>query len=132
MPDNVANARVHWRARQRLKTRYAALLDELQSIALIPAPPISPLSKVTVRSTMYLGNAMDDDNAAARHKPLLDWLKTRGYIADDRRKCLRWESFPEQIVRRTGHYHIELTIRNPTVVFESWAKSVQVHTRSFP
>jgi hypothetical protein len=59
---------------------------------------------------MYLGAAMDDDNAAARHKPLLDWLKTRGYIAADRRKCLRWESFPEQIIRRNGHYHIELTI----------------------
>ncbi len=59
---------------------------------------------------MYLGGAMDDDNAMARHKPLLDWLKTRGYIADDRKKNIVWEGLPEQIVKRDGNYRIELTI----------------------
>jgi hypothetical protein len=110
MPDNVANSRTHWRSRSKLKKKYRAQLDELQNAGLIPPPPKTPLPRVTVRSLMRLGNAMDDDNAIARHKPILDWLKTRGYIADDRRKCLRWESFPEQIVRRTGDYRIEITI----------------------
>jgi hypothetical protein len=110
MPDNVANARVHWRDRSRLKKKYRARLDELQAAGLIPPPPAEPYARVTVRSLMRLGNAMDDDNAIARHKPILDWLKTRGYIADDRRKCLRWETFPEQIVRRNGDYTIELTL----------------------
>jgi hypothetical protein len=110
MPDNLANSRTHWRTRSRLKKKYRAQLDELQNAGLIAPPPRHPLAHVTIRSVMQLGNPMDDDNAIARHKPILDWLKTRGYIVDDRRKCLRWEFFPEQIVRRDGNYRIELTI----------------------
>lgn len=53
---------------------------------------------------------MDDDNAAARHKPLLDWLRRSGYILDDKRKNCRWRNFPAQIVRRDGNYWIELTL----------------------
>jgi hypothetical protein len=110
MPDNVANSRTHWRTRSKLKKAYRAQLDERQNAGLIAPPPRTPLARVTVRSVMRLGNPMDDDNAIARHKPILDWLKTRGYIVDDRRKCLRWEALPEQIVRRDGDYRIELTI----------------------
>ena len=77
---------------------------------MIPSPPKLPFQKVQIRSVMQLGNHMDDDNAMARHKPLLDWLKTRGYIADDRRSVLRWEGFPEQIVKRNGRYSIILTL----------------------
>lgn len=110
MPDNIANSRMHWRARDRVKKEYAACLDDMQNCGLIPSPPKAPLQKATVRSVMQLGNAMDDDNAVARHKPVLDWLKTRGYIVDDRRANLRWESFPEQRVKRNGRYSITLTV----------------------
>jgi hypothetical protein len=35
---------------------------------------------------------------------------TRGYIAGDRRKNLRWEAFPEQVVKRDGNYRLVLTL----------------------
>ena len=110
MPDNIANARVHWRERDKLKKQYAARLDDMQGAGLIPEPPKTPFAKASIRSTMQLGNAMDEDNAMARHKPLLDWLKTRGYIVDDRRSCLTWEAFPHQIIKRNGRYTITLTL----------------------
>lgn len=114
MPPNLTNrssGKSHWRVIHREKKSYAKRLDELQLVGLIPPPPLAPLQKAMVCSTMHLGNAMDDDNALARHKPLMDWLKTRGYIADDRKKCLSWHSLPQQIVKRDGNYRIELTLR---------------------
>jgi hypothetical protein len=59
---------------------------------------------------MYLGGAMDDDNAAGRHKWAIDWLRTRGYLASDRRSGLRWERFPDQVVQRDGRYRLVLTL----------------------
>jgi hypothetical protein len=53
---------------------------------------------------------MDDGNAMNRHKWIEDWLTTRGYIVDDRKKNLEWEGFPEQIVKRDGNYSITLTL----------------------
>jgi hypothetical protein len=100
----------NWRARDQLRKKYFARLDELQAVGLLPAPPQTPFQKATIHSVMNLGGAMDEDNAMFRHKPLLDWLKTRGYIVDDRRSCLRWEALPEQIVKRDGRYQITLTI----------------------
>lgn len=113
MPANLTNrgsGRSHWRVIHTEKTAYRAQLDLLLAAKQLPRPPAEPFAKATVRSTMHLGGAMDDDNAMARHKVLLDWLKQRRYIVDDRRKCLRWESFPEQIIKRDGNYHIVLTL----------------------
>jgi hypothetical protein len=56
MPDNIANTRVHWRTRQRLKTKYAALLGALQGMGLIPAPTID-------------GNGVDSSVNALRRSP---------------------------------------------------------------
>lgn len=112
MPDSINsnNSRTHWAARNKLRKIYFARLDDMQGVGLIPGPPKTPLEKVTIRSVMHVGGSSDDDNAVARHKPVLDWLKTRGYIVDDRRANLRWEAFPEQIVKRNGKYTITLTI----------------------
>lgn len=114
MPELVTNSNRgrsrHWRAAHREKLAYWDKLDLLAAAKQIPRPPASPIAKCTVRSVMYLGGAMDDDNAIARHKPLLDWLKKRSYIVDDRRKCLRWEALPDQIVKRDGNYRIVLTL----------------------
>ena len=104
----------HWRSMEREKKSYWTSLDERQECGLIPAPPVSPLQCVTVRSSMVLRGAMDDDNAAARHKWLLDWLVSRGYIASDRRVHCRWEAFPEQRVTRSEPARITLTI-TPTL-----------------
>lgn len=100
----------HWRAMYREKLAYWQRLDLLVLARQIPRPPARPIARATLRSVMYLGGAMDEENAAARHKIAIDWLRERGYIADDRRKNLRWESFPEQVVKRDGNYRIALTI----------------------
>ena len=114
MPPNLSNVAARasrsGKAQHFAKLRYWKQLDERQQCGLIPAPPSTPLESVTLTSVMYLGNAMDDDNAVARHKWVLDWLRTRGYVRDDRRRNLRWGAFPEQVVRRGHEYGIEITL----------------------
>lgn len=100
----------HWRAIHAEKLDYWRLLDLLVAARKIPRPPASPIVRATFRSVMYLGGAMDEENAAARHKIAIDWLCTRGYLAGDRRKNLRWEAFPEQVIKRDGNYRLVLTI----------------------
>jgi hypothetical protein len=100
----------HWRAVERAKRRYWAALDERQNCGLIPPPLPRPLDRASLRSVMYLGAPMDDDNAVARHKWILDWLRTRGYVRDDRRKVLTWAAFPDQIIKRGQEYRIELVL----------------------
>ena len=111
MPENLANARGHWRRRYRSKTELWDELDMRVLLKMLPKPVAGmPWISVTVRSVMVLGNPSDDDNAVARHKSILDWLKKHRYIVDDRRKNLRWESFPEQRISRKEPASITLTI----------------------
>ena len=111
MPPNISNgSHGHWQARHQGKKRYWAVLDSLQARGAVPPPPPRPMKKATLHSRMYLGNAMDDSNAMRRHKWVEDWLVTRGYLVDDRKKCLTWAGFPEQIVKRDGNYRLELTL----------------------
>lgn len=114
LPPNLTNNggrnSTHWRIHYRERKDYLAKLDVLLMMKKLPPVPPAPFPRVTVRSVMYLGGAMDDDNAMARHKVCLDFLKKRGYIVDDRRSCLRWEGLPEQIVKRNGDYKIILTV----------------------
>jgi hypothetical protein len=118
MPPNIANgSHGHWRARHREKKEYWDALDVYASVLaaghpryVIPPPPPQPFPKATIRSVMYLGAAMDDSNAMRRHKWVEDWLTTRGYIVDDRKKCLKWAGFPEQIIKRDGNYRLVLTL----------------------
>jgi hypothetical protein len=119
MPEIASNRRHgksrHWRAVERDKTAYWAQLDELQLFKRIPPPPARPFAKATLRSTMYLGAAMDEDNAVHRHKWVIDWLRTRGYLVSDRRTCLRWEGFPDQVIKRDGDYRLVLTLTSREV-----------------
>lgn len=112
MPAPVTNRRTGngWRTVHAEKLRYAAACDALQGAGLIPPPPRTPFARATIASVMHLGHAMDDDNALVRHKVSIDWLRTRGYIADDRKKCLQWAGLPEQIVKRDGNYRLVLTL----------------------
>ncbi len=111
MPRNIGNgSHGHWRARHAQRVAYFRALDMLQLLGKIPAPPTSPHGRVRVDSIMHLANQMDVDNALRRHKWILDWLKTRGYIADDSPKHLEWVSFPEQRVKRDGNYRVELSL----------------------
>lgn len=120
MPPHVTNrarGSTHWRRAYTEKREYWNTLDYIACsngaafpTMKIPRPPGQPFECVAVRSLMHLGGAMDDDNALARHKPLLDWLKTRGYLVDDRKKNVVWEALPDQKVRRDNNYRIELTV----------------------
>jgi hypothetical protein len=114
MPPTLSNSDKgrsrHWRALEREKAAYwMRCLLEKQHKRIAP-PPATPIAKATLRSTMYLGAAMDDDNAATRHKWAIDWLVAQGYLISDRRTCLRWERFPEQVIKRDGNYRLVLTI----------------------
>lgn len=112
MPENLTNPRRrgHWAAVHGAKQKYLAACDLLQKFGQVPPPPRRPLGRVTIASVMRLGAAMDDDNAMARHKWALDWLKTRGYVADDRRNNIRWVSLPHQVVKRKQAYQLEITL----------------------
>lgn len=126
MPANIANgAHRHWSAVYRDKNAYWDALDAIaagtrarhsRGITLIkpcfviPEPPPEPFPRATIRSVMHLGAAMDQSNSMRRHKWIEDWLKTRKYIVDDRKKCLTWEGFPEQIIKRSAIYRIVLTL----------------------
>jgi hypothetical protein len=102
MPLNLANARLHWRAKDRERDAYFTHCDALQARNAVPAPPAVPLVRATIAAAMVLGGHMDDDNAMARLKWPVDWLRTRGYIADDRRKNLRWTGFPSSTSRASS------------------------------
>ena len=102
LPPNMANARGHWRTRERTRKAYLAACDDLQLIGRVPAPPATPLPRALITAHMTLWNPMDDDNAKARCKHAIDWLVTRGYLVDDRRTCLTWTGDPTQTVSRTA------------------------------
>jgi hypothetical protein len=110
MPVNLANARMHWRVKQNAKEAFYAACDLKQAAGSFPAPPRVPFPKATATVTMHLGAPMDDDNAAARLKWIWDWLKTRGYLADDKRKALHQRTYPTQKIRRGAAYYVAVTI----------------------
>jgi len=111
MPLNIGNgSHGHWATRDNQRKAYLRTLDTLQAAGKIPAPPSKPFERARLDSVMYLARQMDPDNAARRHKWVLDWLRTRGYIVDDSPKHLEWVSFPEQRVKRRDMYEIALTL----------------------
>lgn len=112
MPENLTNPkrRGHWAAVHGAKQKYLSICDTMQKVGMLPAPPKKPFTSAVISSVMHLGAAMDDDNAMGRHKWALDWLKTRGYVVDDRKKNIRWASLPEQVVSRKEAYSLEITL----------------------
>lgn len=110
MPPNLANGRGHTRWNNHKKKHYFKSLDQRQGCGLLPPPPKVPLSPVELTAVMYLGGKMDDDNAKFRaYKWTSDWLRTRGYIVDDKRPHCRMID-PEQIITRNYDYRIIITI----------------------
>lgn len=119
VPPHVTNrsrGSTHWRRAWREKRGYNESLALLLAARMIPPPPPVPIRRAVVASHMMLRGAMDDDNAIARHKPLLDWLVGHGYLATDRRErkkdgaSLRWAGLPEQTVSRQWEPFIRLTL----------------------
>ncbi len=110
MPPNMANARQHWRVKLKAKHDYWATLNYMHMAGAFQTPPFPTPARSSIHVRMFLGAAMDHDNAMARMKFALDWLVAMKYIRDDSPKALEWEGLPEQVVKRDGNYRIELTI----------------------
>lgn len=106
---NLASGHGHWSTVARAKKRYFRQLDERQNCGLIPPPPPAPLTKVVLDAVMVVGQRMDDENAKYRcYKWPCDWLKTRGYIVDDRQPYCAMRD-PVQVVKRSPEgYTIKL------------------------
>jgi len=100
MPPNLANSRMHWRAKHGQRQAYERFLSGLLYAQQLPAVPALPLPRAVVYAAMRLGHGMDEDNAVARCKWPLDWIVKAGYLEDDRRQVLQWGAFPTQHITR--------------------------------
>ena len=110
MPPNLANSRMHWRVKHKEKRAYWDALDLRAFTGELPSGAIPPFSRVALSSTMTLWAPMDDDNAMARHKWVLDWLTKRMFWLDDSRKTVRWKNVPKQVISRKVPSSITLTL----------------------
>ena len=108
MPPNLANSRMHWRVKHKAKVRYWELLDNLSLMKQIPYTTLR--GRVSVSSAMTLKARMDQDNAMARHKWVMDWLTTRAYWADDSDRYVHWTGLPTQTISRKLESTITLTL----------------------
>jgi hypothetical protein len=107
LPPNMANGRMHWRTKDRKRRAYLEACDYTLGL---PRAPRQPLTSVTLYALMVVWALHDDDNALARLKWAVDWLVTRGYIAGDSRKHIRWVGLPDQIVNRKEAASVTFTI----------------------
>lgn len=110
MPPNRGNQRGRTRYINFQKKRYWKDLDRLRNDGTLPDPPEVPWEKSGYTVTFYGWSYMDDDNAIARVKWILDWLVSRDYIVDDSRKHCRLLEVPEQVIDRQ-HKRVMLTLR---------------------
>ena len=117
LPPHVGNARGHWRTQKNARDLYWTGLDKRVQAKLIPSPPAVPLNRIKAHATFYLGNLMDDDNCMARCKHFVDWLRSRGYIANDSRRNIVWAGLPEQIIDRKSQ-RLVLTVEPVDTVTE--------------
>ena len=107
MPVNLANARMHWAQKNRHH-------NDWKVRALVGEKGLRgrhrKMERVRVSAVMYVGRAayMDDDNATARLKWCLDYMKERGLIVDDKRPHLTLAGIPEQ--RQGNPKRVELTV----------------------
>lgn len=86
LPPNLANARMHWRAKDAARKKYFSQCNTLVQLGLLPGGD-NP-ERAAVRVLVVSRNAMDYDNATARIKWALDWLRSNGYLRDDNKKAI--------------------------------------------
>lgn len=110
LPPNPQAGSNHWRAKAMEKQRYFATADTLQGAGRLPGPPRTIPTLVQMSAHMVVGGRMDEDNAKFRaYKLPCDWLKTRGYIVDDKPKHCRMID-PTQEVTRKKPYSLTLIL----------------------
>lgn len=93
-PDN-ANTTLHHMVAAKRKRAYLRELDTRAQARLgFPAPPATPLRRVTIGVEWHYPNRrhlLDDDNAIRRLKPVADYLVRHGYLAGDTSAHVTWE-----------------------------------------
>ena len=107
LPPNIANARMHWRTKNRKGKEYFESCDWLRITGEVPRL-VGPLPRARIRATLYMWGVMETDNLMARLKFPVDWLVSRGYIVDDSPKRLEWEMPQQAIDRKNPRVEIEL------------------------
>ena len=119
LPPNLANSRMHWRVKLNRKKAYWELLDMLKSAGALPRVPHDlPPTKTRVAATLYLFAPMDDDNAMARVKWILDWFVKNAYLRGDSRKHIEWAGIPHQVIDRKNP-RVELVLTHGVPVIRS-------------
>ena len=103
LPPNIANARWHWAQRNRHRTSYLTLC----TVADHRRPP-EPIAPAVVTATLYVHNMMDDDNAVARLKWAIDWLKVREIIEDDHPACMTLAEVRQVVDRKRPRVEIRV------------------------
>lgn len=84
MPVNLANARLHWKDRAKLKAAWQQKAIVIEPFLRGKRPPM-PLAYAEAEAVLRLDGTslMDQDNAVARLKWCLDLLVSRGWLFDD-------------------------------------------------
>jgi hypothetical protein len=103
LPENLANSRLHWAAKNRVRANYMLLCT-----AAHPARPAEPIAPVILDATLYGWNRNDEDNAVARLKWPIDWLVERQIILDDHPSALRLGTVTQEIDRKNQRLEIVL------------------------
>lgn len=107
MPPNMANSRMHWRAKDRKRREYYTHATTVLLLGL--GVPKRPIVKARVRVTLYVWAMMDYDNMMARLKWPLDVLVKSGWLEDDGPDHLEFAEMPTQVVdRKNQRVAIEL------------------------
>ena len=109
LPENLGNARMHWRVKLARKKAYWQTLNTLLAAKKLPKPPAEPITPALASVHFYVWNVMDRGNAMARLKWIEDWLTAHGYIADDSPEHLDYAGFPEQTIDRRNQ-RVEVTV----------------------
>jgi hypothetical protein len=112
LPPNMANGRMHWRAKYEAQKSWAAR-------AIVAEPQLrgrhDVVPRAVVTAVLYVHQAMDDDNAVARIKWCLDLLVKRGILAGDKRPQCQLAGIPDQFVDRKNP-RVELTVEPATTL----------------
>ena len=108
LPVNIANSRLHWAAKHKKKKAYWEHLDILVILNRLPPAPDTPYQSADLVFDWFVWNKLDPDNLGARKKWILDWLVTRGYLADDRESNVTLTDLPQTIDRKCPRVLIEV------------------------
>ena len=98
LPTNMANGRLHWAVKNKKRQAYLNDCDVINWAIFRRC--FTPFENATATITMRVARLHDHDNAFARCKWAIDWLVSRGVIADDSPKCLSYSGLPTQTIDR--------------------------------